>query len=224
MAVIIWSFIYSVASLLSGFILGFIASIPMTGPLGVYITGKGISGHLKEGLVTALGCAIVETVYCFIAVMGMASIIPEQPYRDYILFAGAFVIIYLGFSGLKKRETPCDIRIGKSILRNFGNFGIGVLVTSLNPYVMLNWVAVAAVATSYGFKFTACNACFFAFGVGAGTIFWFYVYLMALNKARSVFRMKYLNFAIQSLSIILIGIGIYLICISTGTVVGALTE
>jgi len=203
-------FLKGLAVLPAGFLFGFIISIPMTGPLGVYITGKGMAGHLRQGLLSAIGCAFVEMVYCFIATMGMASLIPYEEYKNPILLIGSVVVIFLGVSGLRKKMAPQESRLHSSVFSSLGDLSVGLFVTVLNPWVMLNWIAVAAVIATWGILFDVIGALLFSLGVGLGTVIWFYIYLLILGKARSHIKVTFLEISLKLLSVALIGIGLFL--------------
>lgn len=210
--------IYLLAALPAGLLFGFIISIPMTGPLGVYLTGKGIAGQVKQGVFSAVGCAAIETIYCFVACMGIASLIPYESHKDVILFVGSFLILYLGITGLTKSAVPSESRIKTSFYASLGDFSVGLFVTIFNPWVMLNWIAVAAIIATQGIEFNVTNASLFSLGVGAGTVIWFYIYLIMLKKVGTVLKLKYLHNSLRALSIALIVIGAYLFCTNVGPV------
>ena len=57
-----------------GLFAGFFFSVPIAGPISILITSNALKGETRYCLRLALGGAIVEMIYVFIAVFGLTSI------------------------------------------------------------------------------------------------------------------------------------------------------
>ena len=73
-----------------GLIAGIIFSVPVAGPISIIIISKALEGKLRFCQRTAIGAAIVEFVYVFIVVYGIAALYSYyQPFIPYLLIIGA---------------------------------------------------------------------------------------------------------------------------------------
>ncbi|GEM_PF-1971569 len=195
----------------AGIICGIVITIPVTGPVGVYLTGKGIGGKFRQGFYTALGTAIIETVYCLLAILGMTFIFSSRPLKSFTFFTGAALTIIMGVQVYTTEIATKGEKPVPSYLNRFGDFCIGFFITLLNPGIILSWMIILTFFSMRGIHFTLVQGILFAIGVGTGTLIWFCIYLKLLGTVRKSFTEQFLKSAFKFLSSVLIGIGIYLI-------------
>src|SRR5580704_13680750 len=62
-----------VAVSLVAFVFAFVGSLPLAGPIALLVVSNGASGHYKEALRIALGAAVAEGIYAFLAFWGFAT-------------------------------------------------------------------------------------------------------------------------------------------------------
>lgn len=201
-----------ILSLGSGLLSGVLISVPITGPMGVYITVQGLRGEVREGVVTAAGTAVVETIYCFLAFLGMSYLSGWKPLMEFLFIAGTLLIMYLGFQQWAAGTASAGFYTPQPWLRSQGNFFIGFFITAINPGILLSWIIILAVFTEYGISFTYPADLFYAVGVGAGSVGWFYVYLHLLRKVRSRIRPQWFDRMVKGLSLLIMGIGFFMLC------------
>ena len=60
--------------LLLGLFAGFFFSVPIAGPISILITSNALKNKFKHCLRIALGGAIVEVIYVFVALYGLTSL------------------------------------------------------------------------------------------------------------------------------------------------------
>ncbi len=136
-----------------GFIAGFIYSIPVAGPISIIIVSKAFQGKLRFCERLTLGAAIVEFVFVFIAVYGLAALYQYyQPYVPYILLIGAIFVIILGFK-MRKQKIDFEVLKSKMIVtdkyENRGGLRTGLVLNLTNPVLFINWIIASFVTLSF---------------------------------------------------------------------------
>ena len=140
---------------LVGLITGFLFSVPVTGPIGILTISKTLHGQRLYAIMAATGAAIVDFLYCFIAVFGFMKLVKE--YYDiipYILIVGSGVIILIA---VKIWRTKLDIehidetRISQrqQKIKKRGALMTGFMINFLNPTLFFGWLTSSFIAMSF---------------------------------------------------------------------------
>ncbi len=141
---------------LVGFLVGFIFSMPVAGPIGILIASNSLHGRIKFSIRAAAGAAFVDFFYCFIAVVGFAQLFNlYEQIIPYILSGGSVFIIYLG---INIARTRLDIKtLNRNILfpkrvkqmKKKGGFRTGVMINLLNPMLFFGWMTASFIVMSF---------------------------------------------------------------------------
>jgi threonine/homoserine/homoserine lactone efflux protein len=145
---------------ISGFLAGFIFSMPVAGPISIIITSNALKGKLRFCARTAIGAVIVEFVYVMIAVYGIARFYPYyKPVVPYILLIGSIIILAIG---VKIAKTRLDLKnidtkvVVTDKIANRGGFRIGLFLNLTNPTLFIGWLVssfmVFSFVSSLGFE------------------------------------------------------------------------
>jgi threonine/homoserine/homoserine lactone efflux protein len=192
-----------------GMLIGYIGSMPVAGPIAVLVFGRGLENRAQNGLFLALGAAIAESVYAYLAFWGFSAFLTNYPWIEKAARFGASVLlIALGVHFYRKRqgvaEAPRPSGVG-----NKRSFFLGFTITALNPTLIATWTFT--VTTVYSFdlvKFDAGNALPFSFGAFSGIVGWFATLLYLLNRFRSSFPRVALNRVLNVMGVVLIVVGL----------------
>ncbi len=144
-----------------GFAAGFFFSVPVAGPVSIIITSHALKGDRHFALFTASGAALVDILYCFIAVFGFTQLFAwYQPYIPYALLIGAFFLFYIGF---RVRRTNLDldhfdeqnkVALPARRFQRRGKFFTGLTINFLNPSLFFGWLTssffILSLAASLG--------------------------------------------------------------------------
>jgi len=144
-----------------GFAAGFFFSVPVAGPVSIIITSHALKGDRHFALFTASGAALVDILYCFIAVFGFTQLFAwYQPYIPYALLIGAFFLFYIGF---RVRKTNLDlahfdeqnkVMLPVKRFQRRGKFLTGLTINFLNPSLFFGWLTssffILSLAASLG--------------------------------------------------------------------------
>lgn len=141
---------------LVGFIVGFIFSMPVAGPIGILIASNSLHGRIKFSVRAAAGAAVVDFFYCFIAVVGFTKLFNlYEQIIPYILAGGSLFIIYLGTNIVR---TRLDLKtLNRNILfpkrvkqmKKKGGFRTGVMINLLNPTLFFGWMTSSFIVMSF---------------------------------------------------------------------------
>ena len=130
-------------SFITGLVAGFAIAMPPGAVTGLIIR-TGLHRGLRAALAAAWGCATVDFVYCSVAVLAGAALVPllgavEGPLRA----VTGVVLIGLGVLGIARsaNDLPNDAPVGKrDLLATYVRF-IGI--TMVNPATLAYFAAIA---------------------------------------------------------------------------------
>ncbi len=181
-------------SIVPGIIIGILLALP-PGPASITAIKLGLSNSYRHGLFSALGIAIMDFLYCIIAVFAISAVLDwasnfsiSHPFITLgVQLVIVLMIIVFGIFHLKTPSNSIEKNIRKS--QNFienlyakGPFfiGVGIAIANIaNPtflpslgYVALNIQKMGLVEEGI------VGSIFFSVGFGLGTFLW----LMAIIK------------------------------------------
>ena len=162
--------------------------MPVAGPVAVIVFGRGIEDRGRSGLYIAIGSAVAESVYAYLAFWGFAAFLTKYKWIEAVSTAAAAIILSgLGLRFMLKPKTekrPPDApkpHVGKK-----RNFFLGFMLTALNPTLIATWTA--AVTTVYSLQvvnFDERGALPFSIGAATGIVSWFATLLYLLKHFRA---------------------------------------
>ena len=110
------------------------------GPSLAIVIKNTIEGGRTQGILTGVGHGLGLTVYAFIAVMGLSSIIVgNQSVFVFIQILGALWLAYVGYLMIKSTSSTSPNRAGKS---NSKGFLEGFMISFLNPKILVFFAAI----------------------------------------------------------------------------------
>jgi threonine/homoserine/homoserine lactone efflux protein len=136
-----------------GLFAGFFFSVPIAGPISILITSNALKGKLRFCLRTAMGGAVVEFFYVFIAVFGLTSLFAYyQHLIPYILIIGSAFLLFVAIKIIRTKLKIEDIQKEKIVtdkLANKGGFRTGMLLNFTNPSLFLGWFTSSFLLLSF---------------------------------------------------------------------------
>jgi threonine/homoserine/homoserine lactone efflux protein len=196
-------------SLAFGFLLGFVGSMPLAGPISVLVFGRGLCGRYRSGELVALGAGIAESLYAFLAYWGMSQLLDRHPMLV-LASRGVAAAILLALGVLFGLRQPSAAPVPEAPEREKSSFLLGFAITILNPTFLATWTAAVAVLHSAGFvRRSAVSAILFAGGVLVGIVGWFWLMLRLMRRYRDRFRQETINRVLQGIGLLLVGMGVW---------------
>jgi len=170
-----------------GFLMGWIGSVPLAGPVAVLTFQRGMTGRYREGFLLVAGASLMEMVYCAGAVTGHDYLVSRWPHLKLVLEGlGALIMVALGIYFLLVRQTP---RAEEAPIENGRRRGVkrhlllGFSLVALNPTILINWSAALAALDAAGVHLTGSGQSLsFVFGVGLGIVGWFGLVLALFHR------------------------------------------
>lgn len=173
---------------LIGFVVGWVGSVPVAGPISALVLTRGIQGRFRAGVFIAIGGGVVEALYAFVAFYGFSTYLADYPIIKPLSSAGgAIVLTVLGITFLRKQpeEPESKYPVRESALRNFL---LGAWICAINPALIATWTAfTTTLYASDLVDVTSDHAAPFAIGCALGISGWFMVLLLLVKKYRSRF-------------------------------------
>jgi threonine/homoserine/homoserine lactone efflux protein len=201
--------------LLIGFLFGFVGSIPIAGPIALLVFAFGNDGRFRYGLGVAMGGALAEAGYAFLAFWGMHRIIYTYPKLiPYADGAGGMVLLIVGLMfALKKTVTNDQAEMVSSRAKHGRKRGfiLGFLITAFNPTLMATWSTAVTALFSSGIidGSKAWQGVPFAIGAAIGIVCWFALLLALIYRQRTRFKRATVNAMGRIIGVALIGLGIW---------------
>jgi threonine/homoserine/homoserine lactone efflux protein len=192
-------------ALLIGLAVGFLGSVPVAGPIAALVVERGLSGRFRSGAYVALGGALPEAAYAYLACWGFSTFLLEYAWIE-IASRGAAAVLLVGlgvtFARYRSKAAGETKRDGDGAFRNFW---IGFTITALNPTLIATWTA--ATTTLYAIwpvRLGVPEAAAFAGGAMVGILAWFMLLLVLMRRYRSRFRKETLDRAIRVVGVFLL--------------------
>jgi threonine/homoserine/homoserine lactone efflux protein len=141
----------NVLAALTGFISGFILSVPV-GPVNLTIVNEGARRGLVWAMLIGLGATVMELIYCAMAFTGFANFFDGRVVKAALELTSFVFFLYLGVKFLTVRTitavAPMESKIqGK--LHAESAFAIGFVRVMGNPGVLVFWIFLAALFRSH---------------------------------------------------------------------------
>jgi threonine/homoserine/homoserine lactone efflux protein len=198
---------------LLGFLFGFVGSMPVAGPVAVIVFGRGIEDRGRSGLYIAIGSAVAESVYAYLAFWGFSAFLTKYKWIELVsTSAAALILSGLGLRFmLRKPQSERPVDDGKRHVGKKRNFTLGFLLTALNPTLIATWTA--AVTTVYSLQivdFDESGALPFSLGAATGIVTWFATLLYLLKRFRARVSPAVLDRVVRVMGgfLLVLGIGI----------------
>lgn len=129
--------------LLLGLFAGFFFSVPIAGPISILITSNGLKGNAEYCNRVAIGGALIEFVYVFIAVFGLTALYSlYHSVIPYILIIGSIFLFAVGIKIFRMKLNIEEITKGKLKKEKYlkkGGLRTGIILNATNPSLFLGW-------------------------------------------------------------------------------------
>jgi threonine/homoserine/homoserine lactone efflux protein len=195
---------------LVGLIFGFAGSMPIAGPTAMVVVSRGLERRRSAGLCVAIGSAVPEAMYAFVAYWGIAAMIGRFPILlPMSRLLGCLVLAAVGVYLVARRPRLADPPRPQGPLEGWRNALLGFTMTMFNPTLIVSWTAAVGVAHSTGLLRThAHDALPFAGGVGIGIAGWFAILLWLLERFRARASAQTLGRMVRGMGVVLIVSGV----------------
>ena len=110
------------------------------GPSLVVVLSNAIVGGRMQGIMTGIGHGLGFSIYAFITVMGLSSVLlANEQLFNLLQVIGALVLIWLAFKLIVHKQSNLSVKYEESGYRGFFE---GFMIAFLNPKILVFLVAV----------------------------------------------------------------------------------
>jgi threonine/homoserine/homoserine lactone efflux protein len=176
-----------ILAFLVGLACGFVGSIPIAGPAAILVVERGLGGHGRSAFGVGAGTGLAESGYALVAFLGMTAALSELPWLVPLSrILGALILTGLGlYLALATRSQPPQAGVPVPRRRAREGFVLGIVMTAVNPTLIITWTAVVTVLHSVQLlRVEPLDGFPFALGVGLGVTLWFGALLLLLRRLR----------------------------------------
>jgi threonine/homoserine/homoserine lactone efflux protein len=191
------------------FVVAFVGSLPLAGPVALLVVSNGASRRYKDALRIALGAALAEGIYAFIAFWGFATFLARHALVLPISH-GVTAVIMCGlgvrflFFKLKGRSAKAPKEADS------GRFWVGFSISAVNPTLLATWGAVTTFLYSNQIvRFTGLLAIPFGVCAAAGIAVWGLMVVGLLERFGKRVPNAVLTWVVRSMGIVMICVGLW---------------
>ena len=189
---------------LVGFAFGFIASMPIAGPITALMFVRSVDGEYRSALYIGIGSVFAEAAYAFLAFWGFSTLLAEYSWIVPVAHGiAAALLLGLGIAFIRRRaETEAPDKEGGD---RVASLLIGLSISGLNPTLLATWAGASTMLFSTGWvDFSPSLALPFALGAGFGILCWYFVLVRLVRHYRSRFSQDALNRVIRWFGVFLL--------------------
>jgi threonine/homoserine/homoserine lactone efflux protein len=199
---------------LLGFLLGWLGSMPMAGPVSVLVVKRGLAGRVRCGMALAIGAALAETLWCAAALFGYGALLDRWAWvRPAAGGVGAVIMTILGLRLLLGKPLVRDVQNGPDAPRRSWprEFVLGFSIVLVNASILLSWLGILAALHALGMDTTLqlgsgshAPRLSFVAGVPIGIVSWFSVLLWTMRHTGTLVREDWIGRAVRVLGVVLL--------------------
>lgn len=198
-----------VGALIGGLSLGLFMAISV-GPTLFAIIRYSLNHSYKTGLAFVLGVSLSDILYVAVANLASPWLEVLHRFQKWLAYGGGALLIVIGLIGFFKKFKPVRPRRGVQIITS-GHyariFGSGFLINTINPGVVINWLAAAAAVANQNtvFRIMFFGSCLtFVLGMDFLKVF-------AADSIRKKLTLRRILYLQKTSSFLLFGAGVLLV-------------
>jgi L-lysine exporter family protein LysE/ArgO len=203
--------------ILLGLVVGFVAAIPL-GPVNIFVISQTIKHDFLHGFLAGLTTALLDFLYCSIALVGFFHIsFNLNRVFPYLKIVAAAVLIYIAIRLVKQAQLPlADKSLQKSPASHRSVLGVILLYVS-NPGMYFFWLAIGGSMTAHNLiRNTGWRPFVFALACGLGSLIWYSILVRYVSIHHHLLAAQVVKKILQVLAFVLFAFAIYTIMSAAG--------
>jgi threonine/homoserine/homoserine lactone efflux protein len=190
------------------FVLGFLGSMPLAGPIAVMVVSRSAEKRYREARHLAYGAAVAEGFYALLAFWGFATFLARHaailPF-SHALTAAVLLGVGIHFVRWKGACENCDEDEERK-----SPFVLGISLAALNPTILLTWsVVTTALYSRQLVRMTGLMAVPFGLAAGAGVAAWFVLLVALLKRFANTFPKRAVTWTVRGMGMLLIAVAVW---------------
>lgn len=177
-------------NLFDGFIIGFMASVPL-GPIGVLCIQRTLSKGKLSGFISGLGAASSDVIYAIIALTSLSYVITiiEQQFLLLKIF-GVVLLLFLGLKIFYTNPAKTLRKQNKKSNSYLQDFMSTFFLTITNPFYIFLFIGLFASLGAVAPQTGIFNQLILIAGVFAGASFWWFILTSIVNLFRAKINLR----------------------------------
>lgn len=166
-------------AILLGFILGFVVSVPPTGPVALLVLRRALQGAYRHAFLIGLGTTVADLPYIALGALGYGVVLERYPdVASGFDLVGAMVLAVIA---VQLWRTPVHAEpVG--VERRWGDLATGFVLGIANPTRLFTWTLVAAIAVDRVIDLRATTLVTYTLAVGVGQVAWWAVLALGWQR------------------------------------------
>jgi threonine/homoserine/homoserine lactone efflux protein len=198
-----------IGAVIGGLSLGLFMAISV-GPTLFAIIRYSLNHSYKTGLAFVLGVSLSDVLYVTVANLATPWLEMLHRFEKWLAYGGGILLMVIGLLGFLKKYKPVRPKRGIKMVTSghyLRIFVSGFLINTINPGVVINWLAAAAAVATKGtlFRIVFFGSCL---GLVLGLDFLKVFAADSIRKKLTLRRIMYLQ---KTSSFLLFGAGVLLI-------------
>jgi len=204
---------------LLGLLVGFLAAIPL-GPVNVFVISQTIKRDFRHGFLAGLTTAILDFIYCLIALVGFFHFSFRFNVNQAIPFlkiAAGLILVGIAVRLVKQaQDPPANKSLSKAPRSARPVFGVVLLYVS-NPGLYFFWLAVAGAVTAHNLVgISGWSPVLFALSCGLGGLSWYFILVRYVSVHHHQLDPRIFRRVLLVLAVVLFGFAAYTILSAFG--------
>jgi threonine/homoserine/homoserine lactone efflux protein len=198
------------AAPLAGIVIGFLGAVPV-GPLNIAVMTDGLRGKARTALAMVAGGTVGDVIYCSVAMLGLSQVFVDtmRSLTMRLVFGIGIVLYGLLIVARGKVDLEAPTRPAR-FAQIHNSFWIGMLMTLLNPSLLITWALTAGVIHAWGIIGDSVIAnSLFALGAGVGMAAWLSILLLLIYRNRQRIPYRVIRFIVKGFGFLLVALGIF---------------
>lgn len=205
---------HSPTAAITGFIAGFLISIPV-GPINLTIINQGARRGFKWALLIGLGSVAMESIYCGFALTGFSAFLQLPMVKSTMELLSFLFLLFLSWKYFSAKSIPDHVHSADVIEKKLhprSAFMVGFVRVLGNPSVLLLWVTLTATFLAHNWvDQTLDDRVGCVIGVACGATLWFFLLSWGVSKGHGKFsprvllRMEHISGALLLIAALWIG-------------------
>lgn len=139
----------------NGFLFGLLLAL-LIGPVFFALIQTSIEKGFAAGTSMAVGIALSDSLYVFIASLGVSALTASKDFQVWLGFAGGTIMLLFGLVNcFKKAVAPKDRKEVEEKGGLHKQFVKGFMLNGVNPFVLLFWIGIASMLKlNYSYSLT----------------------------------------------------------------------
>jgi threonine/homoserine/homoserine lactone efflux protein len=194
-----------------GFVLGYLGSMPVAGPIAVLVFERDLEDRPGDGLYLASGAALAESAYAYLAFWGFSAVLTRYLWVvPTSRAAAALILTGLGLYFLRWRpKSESEAQGQQPSAHKRSSFFLGLTITALNPTLLATWTAAVTTVYSFGLlRFDSSESLPFAGGAFCGIVSWFATLIHLMDHIKQRFSPRSMDRLVHGMGFALIAVGV----------------